>query len=488
MITKKLPQTPCSSCKGRIKKEVSDMSREFLNTRNPVLPAAVHIADSEAHIMPDGRLYLYGSYDDREDKYCSQEYHVVSTPDMEHWTVHETALHVRDIPWSGDPEIPRWPEVTQAQITPFIRRTYIKSMKKKLLQALSPSKKKQNTAAAEGAAEEPLLYAPDCIYQNGRYYLYFCMSDDSEGVAVSDRPEGPFSDPVLLPCSGIDPAIFVDDDGQSYYYWGQFNAHGVRLSEDMRSFDRADIADKLVTEETHYFHEGSSVRKVGDTYYYIFADMQRGRPTSLGYATGTSPLGPFTYRGIIIDNAGCDPESWNNHGSIEQFHGQWYVFYHRSSRGGRLHRRLCVEPIKVAEDGSIAEVPMTSQGAGEPFAPGEKIMGYQACEVKGKLFIGPDGPDAAECLQNISHKDEAVFRYVRSQGPYSRAEVCAKGTGVIELLMDGRLVGSVSCTGSAGGRYQTVSAGLNCPPGLYTLTLRFKKPKDLRIWSVTLYD
>ena len=131
---------------------------------------------------------------------------------------------------------------------------------------------------------------------------------------------------------------------------------------------------------------------------------------------------------------------------------------------------------------------MTSQGTGEPFAPGEKIMGYQACEVKGRLFIGPDGPDAAECLQNISHKDEAVFRYVRSPKPYFRAEVCAKGAGVIELLMDDRLVGSVSCTGSAGGRYQTVSADLNCPPGLYTLTLRFKKPKDLRIWSVTLYD
>ena len=63
-----------------------------------------------------------------------------------------------------------------------------------------------------------LLFAPDCIEKDGKYYLYFCMQDDSEGVAVSDRSEGPFSDPVQLPCGGIDPAVFIDDDGQAYYY------------------------------------------------------------------------------------------------------------------------------------------------------------------------------------------------------------------------------------------------------------------------------
>ena len=77
-----------------------------------------------------------------------------------------------------------------------------------------------------------LLFAPDCIEKDGKYYLYFCMTDDSEGVAVSDRPEGPFTDPVQLPCGGIDPAIFIDDDGQAYYYWGQL-FHGVKLNEDM---------------------------------------------------------------------------------------------------------------------------------------------------------------------------------------------------------------------------------------------------------------
>ena len=119
------------------------------------------------------------------------------------------------------------------------------------------------------------------------------------------------------------------------------------MNEDMVSFQSEDVVDDLVTEEEHFFHEGSSMRKIGDTYYYVYADMERGKPTSLGYSTSKSPLGPFTYQGIIIDNDGCDPASWNNHGSIECVNGQWYVFYHRCSRGVQQHRRLCIEPITI---------------------------------------------------------------------------------------------------------------------------------------------
>ena len=122
------------------------------------------------------------------------------------------------------------------------------------------------------------------------------------------------------------------------------------------------------------------MRKIGDTYYYIFADVERGRPTALGYATSDSPLGPFTYRGIIIDNADCDPDSWNNHGSIACFNGQWIVCYHRSSRNSRMNRRLCMEKIRILEDGTIPEVKMTSQGLGDPFGPesGSKGIGSAA--------------------------------------------------------------------------------------------------------------
>lgn len=371
--------------------------KEFKNTHNPILPLEHHIPDSEAHVMPDGRLYVYGSYDNREDVYCSDIYRVVSTADMKHWTLHDVSLKGQEIPWFDHPDAPKYPGIDWSHPTPFI----MKMMEKDAAQG------KDMKAEFEKKSDQPkppLLFAPDCAERNGTYYLYFCMPDDSEGVAVSDHPAGPFRNSVQLPCGGIDPAIFIDDDGQAYYYWGQLFSHGVPMNEDMISFDPERIMDNLVTEEEHFFHEGSSMRKIGDTYYYVYADMERGKPTSLGYSTGKSPMGPFTYQGIIIDNDGCDPASWNNHGSIECFHDQWYVFYHRCSRGTQQHRRLCIEPITINPDGTISEVKMTSQGPGAPFAPGEKLMGYQACGLSGTCYIGEDEV-YGEKLMNISAGD-----------------------------------------------------------------------------------
>lgn len=85
------------------------------------------------------------------------------------------------------------------------------------------------------------------------------------------------------------------------------------------------------------------------------------RSTCLGYATSDTPLGPFTYRGVIIDNYGCDPAVWNNQGSIAEINGRWYVFYHRSTHGSIYSRRVCMEPITFLPDGTIPEVEMTSQ-------------------------------------------------------------------------------------------------------------------------------
>ncbi len=200
----------------------------YQNRRNPILPLGHHIPDVEAHVMPDGMLYLYGSYDNQEDAYCSGKYHVVSTPDMEHWTVHGTALEGSRIPWFGDTDAPKYPGVDWSHPTPFIRKLF----------AGMEARAAEEKCAAEEKRPLPLLFAPDAVYKDGKYYLYFCMSDDSEGVAVSNRPQGPFENPVQLPCGGIDPAVFLDEDGQAYLYWGQFYSHGVRLNSDMVSFDR----------------------------------------------------------------------------------------------------------------------------------------------------------------------------------------------------------------------------------------------------------
>ena len=451
---------------------------KYINQRNPILPLKYHILDSEAHVMPDGRLYIYGSYDAREDVYCSDAYYVVSTPDMKEWTIHDVSLKCGEIPWFNDPNAPKYPGIDWSHPTPFIR--------KMLAEAAAGGKDMKAEFEKEEEKEKPpLLFAPDCIEKDGTYYLYFCMQDDSEGVAVSDRPQGPFKNPVQLPCGGIDPAVFMDDDGQVYYYWGQLFSHGVRLNPDMMSFDRDEIVDDLVTEEKHYFYEGSSMRKIGDTYYYVYADMERGKPTSLGYATGPSPLGPFTYRGIIIDNDGCDPESWNNHGSIECVNGQWYVFYHRCSRGSQQHRRLCIEPISIEPDGSIKEVVMTSQGLGAPFAPGETIMGYQACGLTGGIYIGTD-PNYQEKLTHIMDGDTAVFRYVKSENGWNEVRLFVSGRGMIQIWLGEKLVGTIDACEENDPGFRELTGRIMAPAGEYELKLVFSQPENLEVVSVTL--
>ena len=452
---------------------------QYQNQRNPVLPLACHVPDGEAHVMPDGALYVYGSWDDGEKYYCSGEYHVAWTRDMKTWHVEDApSLRAEDVPWAGDPDAPKYPGIDWAHPTPFI------------LRMLEMDRAGQESAedGEEKKAEIPepgLLYAPDCICRDGRYYLYFCMSDDSEGVAVSDSPRGPFLHPVQLPCGGIDPAIFVDRDGSAYYYWGQLFSHGVKLNPDMMSFSREQVADNLVTEETHFFHEGSSMRRIGDTYYYVYACMERGRPTALGYATSSSPLGPFRYRGIIVDNALCDPESWNNHGSIECFQGQWYVFYHRSSRGSRIHRRLCVEKIRILPDGTIPEVRMTSQGAGDPLGPGERIMGYQACEVHGGCRIDADA-EYGEVLTGLKAGSRAVFRYVKSRRAWTGVRVQACGSGTLRLLMSGREAGRVSMDGDVDA-YRETEGALSMEEGEYELEIEVVSADRLRIASLELF-
>lgn len=456
--------------------------REFSNRRNPILPLEYHVPDSEGHVMADGKLYVYGSFDDREDVYCSEKYHVVSTADMEHWTIHEESLNGNQIPWFNNPVAPKYPGIDWSHPTPFIQKMIQRDLENGV-----DMKAKFEEAEKEEKEKPALLFAPDCLERNGKYYLYFCMPDDSEGVAMSDRPEGPFTNPIQLPCGGIDPAIFIDDDGQAYYYWGQLFSHGVKLNEDMISFNRDEIVDDLVTEEEHFFHEGSSMRKIGDTYYYVYADMERGKPTSLGYSTSKSPMGPFTYRGIIIDNDGCDPASWNNHGSIECVNGQWYVFYHRCSRGVQQHRRLCIEKIEILEDGTIPEVKMTSQGIGEPFAPREVIKGYQACEMSGSVYIGVNeevesAEEYPEVLMNISAGDEVMFRYVKSEQEWKEIEILYSGAGKIQVYMNEKIVGTINCDKVQG--VNVAKASIKCSSGQYELKLRFESAEQIKIYQV----
>ena len=182
----------------------------------------------------------------------------------------------------------------------------------------------------------------------------------------------------------------------------------------------------ILTEKEHCFHEGSSMRKRNGVYYYIFADTHRTKPTALGYAISKSPLGPFEYKGIIIDNIGCDPRSWNNHGSMECINGQWYIFYHRSTNNSRYQRRMCAEPIYFDEEGLIKEVKPTSIGMGEPYKKNEPLFGYQACQVPKKAYISND------VLAVGKGKSEVVYRYI-DKSCLDIKDISYEGTGNAKL-------------------------------------------------------
>lgn len=441
--------------------------KEYKDCRNPVLPPHMCIPDPEAHVMPDGRVYVYGSWDQEEKGFCSREYKVLSSANMVDWIDHGVSFHSNQVPWIHDEHAPKYPGVDPSKPSPFMIKLY-------------------ELAAQHGITEAPeqkpdMLFAPDAIYKDGKYYLYFCMSDDSEGVAIADKPEGPFADPVQLPCGGIDPAVFIDDDGQGYFYWGQFYANGAKLKDNMAEFEEGTIVRNLITEEEHYFHEGSSVRKRGDTYYLVYSSIKRGKPTSLAYATSQSPLGPFQYRGIIIDNDGCDPMSWNNHGSIEEVNGQWFVFYHRTSQYRQNKRRLCIEPIFFNEDGTIQEALMTSQGAGRPFSIDERMEAYQACQLSGSVYIAPS-KNGAEALIGISDGDKAFFRYTEWEKPVDNVSIEANGSGEILIYLDdeNEAAGSVVLEGG-----KRLSSSFWGKAGKHEVRLEFRNVLNLELQSIT---
>ena len=337
-------------------------------SQNPVSPPGVYIADPSAHIWADGKLYIYGSLDESCEYYCSHRHHVLVTEDMKKWTLYSDVMASKG---KGD-------------AVPY---------------------------------NDNLLYAPDAAFKDGIYYMYYCQPDRSsaEGVATSFSPVGPFENGASINLQGynqIDPSVFIDDDGQAYYIWGQFTLKMARLKPGMKELDPDSVRDSVLTELAHHFHEGAFMTKRNGLYYLIFADISRGdTPTCIGYATSRSPFGPYRYGGVIIDNNYCNPGNWNNHGSIAEFNGQWYVFYHRSTHGCNTMRKACVEPIYFNPDGSINEVEMTSQGAAEPLKAEETIQAEWACLLRGNLRV-EQFSKSAEKLGQIKNGDRFCIKYI----------------------------------------------------------------------------
>jgi len=331
---------------------------------------------------------------------------------------------------------------------------------------------------------DALLFAPDCMYKDGTYYMYYCQPDrnGAEGVATSENPTGPFVDGKkmnLLGIEEIDPCVFMDDDGQAYYIWGQFEAKIAKLKPNMTEIDSTTLVPDLLTEKEHYFHEGGYMVKRNDIYYFVYAHSGRANmPTSIAYAMSESPMGPFKYGGVIIDNDHCDPGNWNNHGSIVEFNDQWYVFYHRSTHNSKMMRKACTEPIFFNEDGTINEVEMTSQGAGPPLNPLQKIEAERACLLHGNLRIEAISENE-EALMKIHNQDKACFKYLDFKEGFTKFSARVKsGTsgGSINIHIEqpwGPSLGSLEVAATDNNQWLELSCEVESASGIQVLWLNF---------------
>lgn len=411
---------------------------------NPISPPGLYIADPEVRQMPDGRIYLYGSRDEPGNSWCSDSYDVLSTDDLTHWQVEQ-----RSFATAG------------------------------------PGKQADYTSQ--------ILYAPDCIERKGRYYLYYCLAGggengSDEGVAVAASPYGPFKNgQIMKGIKGIDPSVFIDDDGQGYLFWGQGYAKGAKLSEDLLSIE-GPVHDSLLTYQKDAFNEGSSIRKRNGIYYYVYASHIRhgeSNCATLCYATAVHPLGPYTYRGVIIDNWGSGKNLENNHGCIQEINGSWYVFYHRPTQGTGTMRKACVEPIYFNEDGSINEVEMTTQGAGGPIDPLQRMDAARACLMQGNLMVdlrtpGYDIP--VEYLSDIRDGDFAYWKYFDFKQNGARRFICklwgSNQPATIEIHLDspkGPLLGTIDAAANTGETaYSVHETSVKAVSGLHAVVLVFK--------------
>ena len=328
-------------------RDYTDAELESLNARALSQPLVRHIytADPSAHVF-EGRIYIYPShdveggvaFDDDGGHFQMRDYHVLrqDTPDAPAVDC-GVALDVKDVPWA-----------------------------------------------------DRQMWAPDAATRDGRYYLYFPAKRPDGlfqiGVAVGDRPEGPFRaepEPIAGTYS-IDPAVYADEDGSHYLYFGGIwggqlqkyrdNAYDAaheepvgdapalgprvaRLSSDMKQLAEPSREIVILDEDgrplraddhdRRYF-EGPWMHRFGGRYYLSYST---GNTHYLCYAVGDSPYGPFTYGGRILEPV----VGWTTHHSILEFGGRWWLYYHDALlSGGVTHlRSVKVSELQHDADGGI---------------------------------------------------------------------------------------------------------------------------------------
>lgn len=455
---------------------------------NPYLPLYEYVPDGEPRVFGD-RLYLYGSHDNAGGtQFCEGDYVVWSAPldDLSDWR-YEGVSYPRDTDNPDD----------------------------------------------QGGQ----LAAPDCVQgPDGRYYLYYNRGTSQAcGVAVSDRPQGPFTflanvtfpDGTLPQTKMFDPGLLIDDDGRIYLFtafvptpgspWinvaGKYSL-GFELEPDMHNIKAGPVevlpgclAARGTEFEGHGFYEASSPRKIGGRYYLVYSSEQSH---DLCYAVSDQPLTGYRYGGILVSNADIGYQEnrtpktpyGNTHGGLVQLHGQWYIFYHRQTHGIECCRQGCAEPIRLDETGVFHQAEITScglnggplQGLGRYNACyacnltdktiGKERLTIRACvrDVQPHIYEEPaaDG-DPAKALHYIANMQDgtvAGFKYF-ALGQASRAALTlrADAPGAMEIFLDeGCTRRAAQVPFAASADWQTVEGDFTASAGTFPLFFRLRCP------------
>ena len=207
-------------------------------------------------------------------------------------------------------------------------------------------------------------WAPAIAFSHGKYYYYFC-AETNIGVAVGNKPTGPFKDALGKPLVAkgtlrgqmIDPMVFVDDDGSAYLYFGQGNCNMVKLHGDMISYD----SSALVSFKPEGYNEGPFVFKRNHVYYLMWSEYDTRDPRySVAYATSSSPLGPFVKAAGNPVLKGSGAVKGAGHHSVVKVPGrdEWYIVYHRFKipGGNGYNRETCISPMRFDDKGNILPV------------------------------------------------------------------------------------------------------------------------------------
>ena len=333
-------------------------------------------------------------------------------------------------------------------------------------------------------------WAPQVIYRNDKFYLYGPLPRNGHmviGVAVADRPTGPFVDALGRPLIDnpsssydIDPSVFIDNDGQAYLYWGhQPPLFYVKLNPDMISYSGGIV--QLTRPQT--FEEGPWIYRRNNQYYLAFASTCC--PEGIGYAMSGSPTGPWTYRGSIMDP---NSASSGNHPGIIDFRGNTYLFgfnyaiqlQREGARRGE-RRSVCVDRMTYNADGTIQKLPFWGRssapqvGTLNPFVQTEAETIAWAWDVRTETCS--EGGMNVSSINNGDYIKVAGVDFGAGAASLSARVASGASGGNIQIRLGGTtgpLVGTCAVPGTGGWQsWTTVTCNVTGATGVRDLYFVF---------------